>query len=77
MSIDYLQGGGNKNIFQNWADFDGDLLYMRAIQGHSGGNRVDPSRQSKMDIPYNWIDYICHEGSSDDCNPIIKSDCRR
>ena len=43
-----------------------------AVQGPSGGNKVDLSLQDNVEIPYNWIDEIYHVGSSHDCNSIIK-----
>ena len=37
-------GGGNKNIFQCCTDPSGqEILYLRALQGHSGRNLNDPS----------------------------------
>ena len=37
---------------------------MRAIQGHSGGNTVDPSLLDNVKIPYMWSEYLYHVGSS-------------
>ena len=37
------KGGGNKNIFQYCTDPSGqEILYLRALQGHSGRNLIDP-----------------------------------
>ena len=33
-------------------------LYVRAIQGHTGGTKVEPSVQGNLEIPCNWIEYI-------------------
>ena len=39
-------GGGQKKIFQYCIDPSGQaILYLRALQGHSGRNPIDPSRQ--------------------------------
>ena len=46
---------------------------MRAIRGHSGGNKVDLSLQANVEIPYQWIAYIYHAGSSHDCNSVQRS----
>ena len=54
-------------------DSNGYLLDMRAIQGHSGGNRVDPSLQDNVEIPPIWMKYIHHAGSSHDCHSVIWS----
>ena len=48
-------------------------LYMRAIQGHSGGNKVDPSLQDERGNPYTLIEYIYLVGSSHNCHSIIQS----
>ena len=45
MWLDYLQSGSDNKRFQYCLDNNGYLLYMRAIQGHSGGNDVDPPLQ--------------------------------
>ena len=49
------------------------ILYKRAIQNHSGGTKVDPSLQDNEKIPYKWIDFIYHVGSSHDCIRSIRS----
>ena len=42
--ISHLQRGGEKKRFQYSVDSPGEeILYLRAIQGHSGENSVDPS----------------------------------
>ena len=67
------QRGSDKKRFQYCLGSDGFLLHMRAIQGLSGGNKVDPSLQENVEIPYNWIEYIYPVGSSHDCQSIILS----
>ena len=44
---------------------------MRALQGHSGRNRVDPTLQDNVEIIYGWIDHICHFCSAFGCKSII------
>ena len=41
---------------------DKKFLYLRALQGHSGRNPVDPSLQDNVLIPDNFIEYIYHIG---------------
>ena len=65
--------GSKKSIFQYCSDSNGYLLYLRAIQGHSGGNKVDPSEQDNVKIPHNWIHHIRHVGSSHDFNSRTRS----
>ena len=58
----WQKGGGNKNIFQYCTDPSGKILYLRALQGHSGRNPIDPSLQDNVLIPNNFFDYIYHIG---------------
>ena len=45
-------------------------MYVRAFQGHSGGNRVDLALQDTAHIPYAWIHHV---GASLYCKAIIPS----
>ena len=63
--------GSNNNTFQYCLDSHGYLLHMRAIQGHSGGNKVVPSLQDNVKMPDNWIVFFNHVGSSHDCNSNV------
>ena len=54
------RGGGDKNIFQYCTDASGEILYLRALQGHSGRNLVDPSLQDNVLIPDDFFKYIHH-----------------
>ena len=47
---------------------------MGALQGHSGGVRVDPTLQSNAEIPHGWTDYIYHVGSSGDRRSTVDAD---
>ena len=42
------RGGGNKKIFEYCTDPSGEILYLRALQGHSGRNLVDPLLQDNV-----------------------------
>ena len=43
------KGGGNKKKFQYCTDPSGqEILYLRALQGHSGRNLIDPSLQDNV-----------------------------
>ena len=64
---------GIKKRLQCCSDSSGHILHMRAIRGHSGGNKVDLSLQANVEIPYKWIDHIYHAGSSHDCNFVLRS----
>ena len=43
-------GGGNKKRCQYCTDSSGIIVYLRALQGHSGCNLVDPTLQDKVII---------------------------
>ena len=66
-------GGGNKNIFQYCTDASGEILYLRALQGHSGRNLVDPSLQDNVLIPNDFFEYIYHVGCAINLHSIINS----
>ena len=55
-----MQGcGGNKKRFQYGTDSSGqEILYLQALQGHSGRNPIDPSLQDNASIPDNFFEYI-------------------
>ena len=55
-------GGRHKNRFQYCADSSGTILYLRALQGHSGRNLIDPSLQDNVVIPDGFFKYIYHVG---------------
>ena len=49
------------------------FLYFRAIQGHSGGTRVDPLLQDSVLLPDDFAEYIYHIGNDFEMHSIIKS----
>ena len=52
-------GGGNNKRFQYCTDPSGqEILYLRALQGHSGRNPIDPTLQDCVLIPNNFFEYI-------------------
>ena len=54
-------GGGNKKIFQYCTDSSRkEILDLRALQGHSGRNPIDPNLQDNVSIPDNFFEYIYH-----------------
>ena len=55
------RGGEIKKRFQYCTDSSGqEFLYLRALQGHSGRNSIDPSSQDNVQIPNNFFEYIYH-----------------
>ena len=67
-------GGGNKKIFQHCTDPSGqEILYLRALQGHSGRNPIDPTLQDNVLIPNNFFEYIYHIGCAVSLHSITNS----
>ena len=56
------RGGGNKKRLQYCTDSSGKIVYLRALQGHSGRNLIDPSLQDNVLIPNGFIEYNHHIG---------------
>ena len=54
----WQKGGRNKKIFQYCTDSSGKILYIRAFQGRSGRNPIDPSLQNNVLIPDDFFEYI-------------------
>ena len=68
------RGGGNKKIYQFCADPSGqEILYLRALQGHSGRNPIDPLLQDNVVIPSKFLQYIYHVGCAINLHSIINS----
>ena len=66
-------GGGNKKRYQYCTDSSGIILYLRALQGHSGRNLIDPTLQDNVGIPSNFFQYIYHVGCAINLHSIINS----
>ena len=41
-------GGGPKRRYQYCSDYLGSIIYLRALQGHSGSNLIDPALQGDV-----------------------------
>ena len=66
-------GGGNKKRYQYCIDSSGVILYLRALQGHSGLSLIVPTLQDNVVIPSNFFQYISHVGCAINLHSIIKS----
>ena len=67
------RGGGHKKRFQYCTDSLGEILYLRALQGHSGRNIIDPSLQDNVLIPDDCFEYINHIGCAVNVHSITNS----
>ena len=45
-----VAGGGSKRRYQYCSDNSGKIVYLRALQGHSGSNLIDPTLQDNVVI---------------------------
>ena len=66
-------GGGNKKRYQYCTDSSGAILYLRALQGHSGRSLIDPTLQDNVVIPSDFFQYIYHVGCAINLHSIINS----
>ena len=57
-------GGGSKRRYQYCSDNLGSIIYLRALQGHSGSNLIDPALQDNVLIGPGIFPYIYHVGST-------------
>ena len=65
---------GNKKRFQYCTDSSGqEILFLRALQGHSGRNLIDPSSQDNALIPNDFFEYIYHIGCAINLRSITNS----
>ena len=69
------KGGGPKKRFQYCLKPNSSrhFLYFRSIQGHSGGNLVDPELQDNVLLPEDFAEYIYHIGNTSEMHSIIRS----
>ena len=66
-------GGGSKRRYQYCSDHSGTIIYLRALQGHSGSNLIDPTLQDNVLIGTGIFPYIYHIGSAFNLHSIIKN----
>ena len=68
------KGGGNKKRFQYCTDPSGqEILYLPALQGHSGRNLIDLSLQDNLLIPNDFFEYVYHIGCAINLHSITNS----
>ena len=69
------KGGGAKKTFQYCVNpnSSNQFLYLRAIQGHSGDNAVDPTLQENVLLPKGFTEYIYHVGNANELNSLIRN----
>ena len=66
-------GGGSKRRYQYCSDELGTIIYLRALQGHSGSNLIDPTLQDNVLIGPGIFPYIYHVGSTFNLYSIVSN----
>ena len=66
-------GGGSKRRCQYCSDISGTILYLRALQGHSGRNLIDPLLQDNVIIQRGLFHHIYHIGCAFNLHSIINN----
>ena len=69
----YLLRHSQKVHREYCTDVSGITVYLRALQGHSGRNQIDPSLQDNVVIPSNFFQHIYHVGCAFNLHSIINS----
>ena len=66
-------GGGSKRRYQYCSGISGTILYLRALQGHSGRNLIDPLLQDNVIIQRGLFLHIYHIGCAFNLHSIINN----
>ena len=53
------------------SEFSRKILYIRDIQGHTGGEMIEPEMMGDVCIPLNWKQFVFHRGCSCDLKSIL------
>ena len=66
-------GEGPKRRYQYCSDYLGSIVYLRALQGHSGNNLIDPTLQDNVVIGSGIFHYFYHIGYAFNLHSIINN----
>ena len=66
-------GGGAKRRYQYCTDVSGIIVHLRALQGHSGHNLVDPPLQDNVVIQRGFFPHTYHIGCAFNLHSIINN----
>ena len=69
----FAAGGGSKRRYQYCSDNLETIIYLRALQGHSGSNLIDPTLQDNVLIGTGIFPYIYHVGSTFNLHSIVRN----
>ena len=65
--------GGSKRRYQYCSDNLGTIIYLRALQGYSGSNLIDPTLQDNVVIGTGIFPYVYHIGCAFNLHSIINN----
>ena len=65
--------GGSKRRYQYCSDISGTIVYLRALQGHSGRSLIDPSLQDNVIIQCGLFQHVYHIGCAFNLHSIINN----
>ena len=66
-------GRGSKRRYQYFSDSSGTIVYLRALQGHSGRNLIDPLLQDNVIIQSGFFQHFYHIGCAFNLHSIINN----
>ena len=66
-------GGGSKRRYQYCSDYLGSIIYLRALQGHSGDSIIDLAMQDHVLIGPGVFPHIYHVGSNFNISSILSN----
>ena len=66
-------GGGSKRRYQYCSDDSARILYLRALEGHSGSNFIDPTLQDNVVIGSGIYQYVYHMGCAFNLHSMINN----
>ena len=69
----HIYKGSNTTRFQYCKNSQYVLLYIRPIQGNTGGNVIAPELMGHVAIPTRWKEFLFHRGCSFDVTSILRS----
>ena len=71
--LQHIYHGSSKMRFQYCMNTQNSLMFVRAIQGHTGGNLIAPESVGHVAILYKWKEFLFHRGCSFNCTAIFQS----
>ena len=69
--IECLVKGINRIRFECCFEQRGQIKYLRAPEGHSGGVSIDPTLQNNVQTSFGWTDHMYHVGSTWDYYSVV------